>query len=80
MIKLTKILSARLLVREKFPSGPSAEVISIRRRRQRRPLICVWTKDPETGRLVCSWVKPPADDHHRAQDAGRPPPALCAAA
>ncbi len=78
MIKLIKILSARLLVGEKIPNGASAEVISIRRR-QRRPLICVWIKDPETGRLVCSW-KPPADDQHRAQDAGRPPPAICAAA
>ncbi len=80
MIELTKVLSARLLVREKIPNGASAEVISIRRRRQRRPLICVWTKDPETGRLVCSWIKPPADDQHCSQDAGRRPPALCVGA
>ncbi len=78
MIKLTKILFARLLVQETFPNGAGAEVISIRRNR-RRPLICVWTRDPETGRLVCSWVKPADDDQCPAGDvAARPPPRLTA--
>ncbi len=74
MIKLTRILFARRLVREELHTDASSEVISVRRHK-RRPLICVWIRDPETGRLVCSWVKPAEDDQCPAGDlAARPPP------
>ena len=54
MNKLTKILFTRPIARDVIPFRDSGEVIPVCRR-ARRALICVWTLDPETGRLVCSW-------------------------
>jgi hypothetical protein len=29
---------------------------------KRHPLACVWTRDPATGRLACSWQRVAADE------------------
>ncbi len=74
MNKLTKILFARPIARDAIARA-SNEAAPFRRR-SRQTLIAVWTPDPETGRLVCTWRRP-ADDGRAVtqQDAGEPPPA-----
>jgi hypothetical protein len=78
MNKLMKIL---------FPPRPAVrDAISARRiedhipaRRER--LISVWTPDPETGRLICTWRRPVQEENNLATtDAGEPPPAVQMAA
>ncbi|MGO9005859.1 MAG: hypothetical protein ACLQIQ_16750 [Beijerinckiaceae bacterium] len=53
--------------------------------RQEQPLICVWTRDPGTSRLVCRWQRadaeqPQSDLPFMIRDRGRPPSAMLAAA
>ena len=78
MNKLIKILFTRPIARDVIPFRDSGEVPVCRR--ARRALICVWTPDPETGRLVCSWRRPSDVEGSLTQDAGEPPPALQIAA
>ena len=78
MNKLTKIQFARPIVRDARPRRVFAEIILFRR--ARRSLDCVWTTDPETGRLACHWTKPTDGDQRLARDLGEPPPALLIAA
>lgn len=78
MNKLTKILFARPIARDAIARA-SDEAAPVRRR-TRPTLIAVWTPDPETGRLVCSWRRPADDDRVGAQeDTGEPPPVQMAA-
>jgi hypothetical protein len=79
MNKLTKILFARPIARDAMSCRGSAVVIPFHRR-ARRALVCVWTTDPETGRLVCSWTEPTEGDECLARDSGEPPPAFQIAA
>ncbi len=77
MNKLTKILFA--------PRPAARDAISARRdegriRARRERLISVWTPDPETGRLICTWRRPAAENSLETADAGEPPPALQVAA
>ncbi len=78
MNKVIKILFTRPIARVVIPFRDSGEVRVCRR--TRRALICVWTPDPETGRLVCSWRRPSDVEGSLTQDAGEPPPALQIAA
>jgi hypothetical protein len=53
--------------------------------RREQPLICVWTRDPGTGRLVCRWrpadaEQPQSDLPFLIRDRGRPPSTMRAAA
>jgi hypothetical protein len=53
--------------------------------RRERPLVCVWARDPASGRLVCRWRRAGAeqaqpDGSSPILDQGRPPSALLAAA
>ena len=79
MNKLTKIQFARPIVRDAMPRHLFAEIVPFRRR-ARRALVCVWTTDPETGRLACHWTRPTDGDQGLARDLGEPPPALPIAA
>ena len=72
MNKLIKILFTRPIARDAIPSRDSGEVIPVCRR-ARRALICVWTPDPETGRLICSWIKPGDENRSLTRDAEEPP-------
>ena len=53
MNKLTNIFEARRPVRNVGQNYTSSNAASVRGVR-RRPLICTWTVDPASGRLVCS--------------------------
>ncbi len=79
MNKLTKIQFARPIVRDAMLCRVFADIIPFRRR-ARRTLVCVWTTDPVTGRLACSWTTPTDGDQCLARDAGEPPPKLRIAA
>jgi hypothetical protein len=79
MNKLTKTQFAHPIVRDAMPRRAFAEIIPFPRR-ARRALICVWTTDPETGRLACHWTRPTDGDQCLARDLGEPPPALQIAA
>jgi hypothetical protein len=53
--------------------------------RRERSLICVWTRDPASGRLVCRWRRAGVeqaqpDGSSPILDQGRPPSSLLAAA
>ena len=79
MNKLTKIQFARPIVRDAMPRCVFAEIMPFGRR-ARRALICIWTTDPETGRLACHWTRPTGGDPGLARDFGEPPPAFPIAA
>ncbi len=76
------------LIRTFFAPRPAQRaVVSARsaapRDKVRHPerLISVWTPDPETGRLVCTWRRPTEEGNSStATVAGEPPPALQMAA
>jgi hypothetical protein len=53
-----------------------AHIPNLRRER----LISVWTRDPTTNRLVCTWRRPAAADNLPAGDAAEPPSCLQLAA
>jgi hypothetical protein len=74
MKKLTKIPFA--LARES--TGAGAEILPLRPR-ARRALICVWRRDPASGRLICSWVEPTGAVRGAERNCD-PPPALLRAA
>ncbi|ARN82987.1 hypothetical protein [Methylocystis bryophila] len=44
------------------------------RSRVRRTLICAWSVDPATGRLVCTWTRAAQGDPLCLEDAQHPPP------
>jgi hypothetical protein len=44
------------------------------RSRARRTLVCVWSIDPATGRLVCTWTRAAQGDPRCLEDAQHPPP------
>jgi hypothetical protein len=79
MKKLTKICFAPSGVRDaaNFPgavkSGPTLRAL-------RRPLVCVWKRDPLSGRLVCSWIEPAPADENPAWNSNEPPPSFALAA
>lgn len=78
MNKLTKILFApRPVARDAISARHVEEHIPALRRQR---LISVWTRDPETGRLICAWRRPAAENNAATTDAGEPPPALQMAA
>lgn len=78
MNKLTKILFApRPVARDAISARRVEEHIPALRRER---LISVWTPDPETGRLICTWRRPAAESDSATANAGEPPPALQMAA
>lgn len=76
MKKLTKIKIARPIP---LDARPRAEISPVPRL-ARRALICVWTADPETGRLICSWTRPMDGDRACVSDPAEPPSTLRIAA
>lgn len=79
MNKLTKSLFARQILRDAIPFRMGEEAIPVRCR-ARPALLCVWTPDPETGRLICTWKRPTDENNSATQDAEEPLPALQMAA
>ncbi len=79
MDKLTRILFARPAPRDALASRGGEQAIPARRR-ARPTLICVWTPDPATGRLICTWKRPTDESASAALGSGEPPPALRMAA
>ncbi len=79
MKMLTNIQVARPVARDAILARAGARTSPIPRL-ARRPLICVWTADPETRRLVCSWERPTDGDRQHSPDAGEQLPALRIAA
>lgn len=79
MNKFTKIQVARPVARVARPARAGAGTSPIPRL-TRRALICVWTADADTGRLVCSWRRPTDADRQQALDASEPPSTLRIAA
>lgn len=78
MNKLTKILfGPRPVARGALSPRHTAAHIADRRRER---LISVWTPDPETGRLICTWRRPGKESGSATIDAEEPPPALQRAA
>lgn len=81
MNKLTRMLfGPRPVARETISARPAEARISTIPSRRRERLISVWTPDPETGRLVCTWRRPAAEDNCPKGDAAEPPPSLQLAA
>lgn len=78
MSKLTVILfGPRPAARHAVSARPIEAHIPVFRRER---LISVWTKDPTTNRLVCTWRRPAAEDNRLTGDASEPPPFLQLAA
>lgn len=74
MNKLTKILrGSRPVSRDAVAPLRSADPIPVQRRER---LICIWSPDPNTGRLICTWHRPSGENGAATPDAGEPPPAL----
>ena len=65
MNKLTNIFEARRRVRNVDRIRISSNAFGVRDT-PRRPLICTWTIDPASGRLIGSWSKPPCEDNYAA--------------
>jgi hypothetical protein len=61
MKKLTTTRFASLGAPEGRAFPGSAKAVRMRRP-SRRTLVCVWTRDLASGRLVCSWVEPAHKD------------------
>lgn len=79
MNKLTKIQFARPIARDAMPRRIFAGITPFGRG-ARRALVCVWTTDPETGRLACHWTTPTDGEQGLPRDLSEPPPALAIAA
>jgi hypothetical protein len=79
MNKLTTFVFARSAAREAAVARRGARVLAFRRPAPQR-LVCVWTPDPETGRLVCSWNEPEAEGQNPINEFAEPPSALPLAA
>jgi hypothetical protein len=78
MNKLTKIRSARALGRNEAVFR--AEFLPLRRG-TRRALVCVWRRDPATGRLACSWTEAAEEaESFLMRSSAEPPPAFSIAA
>jgi hypothetical protein len=80
MKKLTKICFAPSGVRDAgaFPGGAVKSGPMLRA--PRRLLVCVWKRDPLSGRLVCSWIEPAQADENPAWNSNEPPPSFALAA
>ncbi len=78
---MNKLIRTIFAPRPAPKTAASARCVAERDRiRRRERLISVWTPDPETGRLVCTWRRPTEEGNSSAAAAGEPPPALQMAA
>ncbi|MEK8126128.1 hypothetical protein WOB59_24720 [Methylocystis sp. IM4] len=78
---MNKLITTFFAPRPARPTAASAHCAAERDRVGRRErLISVWTPDPETGRLVCTWRRPTEEGNSPAAVAGEPPPAFQMAA
>ncbi|KAF2990565.1 hypothetical protein OGR47_01945 [Methylocystis sp. MJC1] len=77
MNKLIKIFSSRPVAKGAVVLGFREEHIPVFRRER---LISVWSRDPATGRLICTWRKPSEENGSSTPDAEEPPQTLKMAA
>jgi hypothetical protein len=70
MIKLAKYLFTQRPIADAVPPRRCEEHIPDLRRER---LISVWTRDPATGRLVCSWKRPAREEASETANAEEPP-------
>ncbi len=77
MNKLTKIFASRPIAKGAIFPRLGEEHIPVFRRER---LISVWTPDPATGRLICTWRRPSEENGCTKLDAEEPPQAHMMAA